>query len=347
MKTIKMLSFKLLAIPVLLLSQSVFAQFEKQIHMAWGIDEVESLNLQHKYGNVNFVDTRDDSVVVDIMIQFENVSDKKGEYLSEQLEFDVSLQGGKLNVETIYGDKFSNVKEFNVDYIINIPIDRALNVYNKYGNIRLGDLNANGRFEIKYGDIIGNHLVANDFPISLEISYAKASFDSINELDGDIAYSQLTIDGCEKADLDTKYSKLTFDELVELKIDSKYDAYNIDELGTVTGESKYTNWNIDELSNSFILKSEYGDIEVNEVAAGFDKIMVINAYGKLNFGIDEAASYFLKGETKYCSINYPDFEPIKRIKDNFYTYLEVNIGNDNTESRVEITSKYGDVDLMK
>ena len=334
-------------IPILLLSQSVFAQFEKEIHMAWGIDEIESLKLEHKYGNVNFVDTRDDSVVVDIMIQIENVSEKKAEYLSEQIEFDVSKQSGKLSIETIYGDKFSNVKEFNVDYTINIPIDRALDVYNKYGNVRLGDLNANGRFEIKYGDIIGNRLVSEEKPIELEISYAKAIFDYVNNLNGDIAYSKLTMDACENAVIDSKYSRYSIDEINDLKIEAKYDSYNIDHVGSVSGASKYTNWSIDELTTSFIFESEYGDISIDDVAATFDKIIVENSYGKLYFGIDEDATYFLKGETKYCDITYPDFEPIKRIKDNFYTYLEVYIGNDNATSRVEITSKYGAVDLTK
>lgn len=343
----KILSFKILIVPMIFISQLVFGQFEKEIHFAYPVDEVASMTIEHKFGSINFVDTRDDSVVVDITIRIENVNEKKAEYLSEQLEFDIDLNGDNLKAKTIFGNKFSNVKEFSIDYTINIPIDRSLHVSNKFGNIKLDDLNAKGVFEVKYGNITGGRLVSETSPIEIELDYGKAIFDFINELNASVSYSKLMLDGVENADLDTKYSGITIDELTNLAVESKYDRYNIDKVEKVTGESKFTNWNIDELTDQFIFENEYGDIHIDYIAATLDKIIVDNEYGKLWLGIDENASYFLKGETKYCEISYPDFEPVKKIKDNNYTYLEVYVGNDETDVKVNITSKYGNVYLTR
>ncbi len=343
----KIRSYKLLALPILLLSQVVFGQFEKEIHFAYPIDEVASITVVHKFGSVNFVNTREDSVIVDVLIQIDNVNEKKAEYLSEQLEFDIDLIGDHLEAKTIFGNKFSNVEEFSIEYTINIPTDRNLEVTNKFGNVKLGDLNAEGKFDVKYGSIMGESLISETLPIEIELGYGKAVFDSINNLEADIAYSKLALGYVENAVLDTKYSGITIDELSNLKVESKYDSYKIDAVKSIAGESKFTNWSVEELSGQFLLENEYGDIEIESVLVSFSKIIVDNEYGKLRVGIDEDVAYFLKAETKYCKIYYPKSEPIKKIKEDNYTYLEVYIESENTEAEVNIKSKYGNVDLTK
>jgi hypothetical protein len=340
----KTLAFKLMIALIMFLGANVAkANYIKEIHKSWGIDQVEALKIENKFGNINFINTRSDSVTIDVSIK---ISEKNGEYLADQIEFHFSLSNGTIKAITEFGDKFKTNQEFTIVYKINIPIDRHLDVENKYGDVTLGDLKANGKFDLKYGNIQGQNLEApNDNSIELELKYGNATFVAINQLKAVIAYGKFSAESITTAQLDTQYSLIKIDQTENTNIESKYDNFEFDKVNKIDAESKFTGWDISELKESFIINTQYGNINIDRVNPDFKQINIENSYGNIKIGIPESASYHLESDSYYCKVYHSPAEIIKQIEDNNHTYIKANVGENTGTAIVKIKSKYGKVNL--
>lgn len=323
------------------------AEQVKKIHKSWPINKVKSLDLENKFGNINFINTRDDSVVIDVVIETENGSHRYNS-ISDMIDFSFSFEDGEINARTNFEDRFKTNQEFTIIYTINIPVDKQLDITNKFGNVTLTDLKAKGTFEISYGNIYGNSLQApSGEMIEIDLKYGNASFENINRLDAHIAYSKFRTGKIEKAELETSYSTLTLDNCKILDSNSQYDNFVIGNLQRLKADSKFTDWKIDDIVSGAEFNTEYGNVNVSHVSNKFEEIYVENRYGNMRFGIDREASYNLNSDAYYCEIRYPKTTPAKYFKENNHTMIEAKIGGNNPLSNVIIKSKYGKVDLME
>jgi hypothetical protein len=323
------------------------AEQVKKVHKSWPISKVTTLAVENKYGNISFVNNRDDSVTIDVSIDTD-METRSGYRIAEQIDFSFDFSDGKVKAKTIFEDDFHAKQNFTINYIINIPINKNLEVINKYGNVMLDDLNANGNFEIAYGSINGNSLIAPDNnQIKLDIRYGSADFEKINNLLGDISYSKLRVSAIDKAKLETRYSSIFSEKCKDIFANSRYDNYTIVSLEQIRTDSKFTDWKIDEAKATIEFINEYGDIKIRKVPKDFNKVLIQNRYGNIRIRIAEDASYSLVSETWYCDVIFPDTKPEKYFKDNNHTIIKAFIGKSNSTSKVNVESKYGKVDLME
>lgn len=349
-KIMKTLAFKLIIIGFFsMVFSTAKADYVKNIHKSWAVNKVQALNIESKFSNINFVATRDDSVTIDVVVEIKKLSDSNAKYLADQIDFQFSLSNGTVYAKTDFSDRFKTKQEFDIVFTINIPIDRNLDVENKYGNVTLGDLKAIGKFEIHYGNIQGQDLQAPDGEkIKLEIKYGNASFDAINNLYAEVGYGKLFVDEVSTANFDTKYSILKVDKIKKAVSDSQYDHYEFDEVDELSVDSKFTGWSIDQLNNSLLIDTQYGDVDIDRVSARFEKIDIENSYGNINIGIPNNASYQLEGDCYYCKIKYNDkAEVIKHIQENNHLYVKANVGSGQSNAKVKVESRYGKVSLME
>lgn len=337
----------LLAFAFVLGGLSAHADYSKSIHKSWGIDKVKSLELESKFTNIRFVSDRDDSVTIDVEIKIENVSESTGESIAEKIDFQFYLSNETLKAKTEFSDRFRTNKEFNIQYTINIPNDRNLNIENKFGNVTLGDLNAKGWFDVKYGNIYGQNLTAPDNErINLELKYGNATFENINRLFADMGYAKLNSGNIQSGEFDTQYSIVKTENVDQMLVDSKYDQYSVGTVENLNVDSKFTNWKVDEITAKFHIETQYGDVSVNKVSPGFESVNIDNAYGNIKVAIAPSASYQLSSDSYYCKVYFPDAEIIKQIEDNHHTSVKANVGKANPEAKVVVESKYGKVKLM-
>lgn len=327
---------------------SASADFEKKIHKSWGINSVQAFSIDNKFGDINFISNRDDSVTIDVAISIDKYTDKKAEYYADQIEFRFYLKDGVLHAKTDFTDDFKINTDFSITYTVNIPTNRDLKVENKYGNVKLGNLDANGDFEIQYGNIQGMNLIApGDQMIQLELKYGNANFDNINRLNAEVGYSKLSTGDIDKAEMETKYSVLKIGEVGSMIAESKYDDFTLSSVDKLEVESKFTQWDIDVLTGSFAIENEFGGITVRDVQPSFQTIDIENSYGSIRLGVDDAASYQLKSECNYCKTKHPEANVIKHIEDGNREYVEAVVGNSSNSSKIIIESKYGNVTLKK
>lgn len=345
MKSKFSLSLALLIISGMLV-QATGTEYTKNIRKGWAKSGVTELKVSNKFGEVKINDTGGDSVTIKVVVTIDNTSSSKAKALMDKISVSFDKSGGLVSAETEIEDGFRNNESFTIDYLVNIPKDRDLNITNKYGNVIVNELDAKGYFEVSYGSMTaGNMKAPAGTPVKIVLNYGKANLESINEANMELKYSQLVADKIDQLVLDTKYSTVTLHKNVNLTLDSKYDGINIDELGKLKSVSKYTNYKIGVLNESFDLDTGYGSVRINKVSEKFNRIRIENSYGGINIALNDL-NYKLQAECSYCDVKYPENRyKGNRIKENNSFNLEGNIGTGG--GSVSINSRYGGIKLTE
>jgi len=320
--------------------------YTKNIRKGWAKGSVTELKVSNKFGEVKINDMGGDSVTIKVVVTIDNSSSGKARELLDKITVDFDKSGGLVSAVTEIEDGFRNNASFTIDYLINIPKDRDLNITNKYGNVIINELDAKGFFDVSYGSMTAGKMKAPaGNPVKIIVNYGKADLESINEADMEFKYSKLVADEIDQLVLDSKYSGVTLHKTSNFTLDSKYDGINIDELGKLKSVSKYTNYKIGALNQSFDLDTGYGSVRIDKVNDKFDRIQITNSYGGINIALNNL-NYKLKTECSYCDVKYPENRyKGDKIKDNNSFSLDGNVGTGG--GSVSINSRYGGVKLTE
>lgn len=343
MKSKFSLTFALLLVTTLFVS-AARADYTKNIRKAWPKGSVTALKVTNKFGAIKINDTGGDSVTIRVVITVSNPTSDRARELMNMIKVDFQKSGGQAIAETRIDENFKSKQSFTIDYFINIPKDRNLDITNRYGSVVVDDLEARGVFNISYGNLTaGRIMVPSGSPAIINVNYGKADIESVNEATMIFKYSKLYGGDISQINLDSKYSEVNIHKVKSLNLDSKYDGINIDEIGSLKSISKYTNYKIDLLLGNFDLDTGYGSVRINKVDAKFNQIKIVNSYGGINIGLNDL-DYTLKAECSYCDVDYPsDRYKGNRIRENQNFSLNGNVGNGG--GSVSINSRYGGVKL--
>ena len=345
MKSKFSLTFALLILSTMFVG-AVGAEYTKNIRKGWAKNSVKALTVTNKFGEIKINDMGGDSVTIKVVITVDNSSQSKAKDLMDLIQVNFAKSGGMVSAETIIEDNFKSKQSFTIDYLINIPKDRDLDVTNRYGNVIVNDLEAKGTFNISYGNLTAGKLKApSGDPVNIVVNYGKADIETINNATMEFKYSKLYAGEIDQLVLDMKYSSLNLHKTKNLTLDSKYDGINIDEIDNLKSVSKYTNYKIGYLSQSFDLDTGYGSVRIDKVDSKFKDIRIVNSYGGINIGLNDL-SYQLKADCSYCDVNYPSNRyKGDRIRDNQRFSLDGNVGTGG--GSVSINSRYGGVKLTE
>ncbi len=334
---------------ILLVFTSLFvsateAEYTRGIRKAWAKNGITALKIVNKFGEVKIDDQGGDSITVKVLITIDNPSSSKAKDLMDKIKIDFQRNGGQVSAETEIDENFRSKQSFSIDYLINIPKDRELNVTNKYGNVIVNELNAKGYFDVSYGSLTAGKIKAPaGNPVKMIVNYGKANLETINDGELEFKYSKLYADEITNLVLDTKYSTVNLHKTNNLVLESKYDGINIDEVDKFKSVSKYTNYKIGLLTESFDLNTGYGSVRIGKVEARFSQIKITNSYGGLSIGLN-GLNYKLQADCQYCDVKYPsDRFKGNKSKDDQHLSISGNVGTGG--GSVIISSSYGGVKL--
>lgn len=329
-----------------LLVQPVHAEFTKQYRKAWAKSDVSALKVDNKFGQVKISDSGSDSVRVKVVLSFDKMPESRAMDLMKKIHIDIEKSGGTVTAQTTMDANFNARGSFSIDYLIDIPKDRDLNVTNKYGNVVLDELTGRGVFRVSYGAITtGKINTPAGAPLQLEVNYGKADLETVNDANMNINYSKMSVDEIGNLVLDSKYSTISISKNKSISLQSKYDGVTIDELGRMKAESKYTNYKIGLLAESFVLNTAYGSVKIGKVDPKFGLVDITSSYGGINIGMG-GLNYVLKADCSYCDIDYPESRyKGNKIRENNRFSLEGNVGGGG--GTLNITSRYGGVKLTE
>ncbi|WP_372934977.1 hypothetical protein [Mariniphaga sediminis] len=326
-------------------TKAVAEEKTKEYHESWAASSVQTLEIKNKFGDVSVINKNGNEVTIDVLITVEAPNEEKANELLEQINVSFDKTGNTISAETHLNRDFKSRQKFSIDYTVNIPADKNLNIINKYGNTFVNELNANGTFDIQYGNFSANKL--NSPPnglVELDLAYGKADVESANNLSITVQYSAINLGQINDLKLESKYTVINLDAAQSVISESKYDTFNLGEIGSLSSTAKYTKIKMDKLSKSLKVEAGYGGVKVNKVDSNFESISITSRYGQIVLGLGNA-SYSIDATCDYCGISYPenDFTG-DRTSENHVRRVKGKVGS-GSGGTVYIESRYGEIKL--
>jgi hypothetical protein len=232
-----------------------------------------------------------------------------------------------------------------------MPASINLDVSNRYGNTVIDEVAGLTKLTVKYGNLTVHKLTRGNIkPLNrVDVAYGKAFADELGWAEIYARYcGQFDIKKATALLVDSRYSKISVGEVSSLVADSKYDGYNVTSVNNIVIVSGYTNLNFEKVNKKLDVETKYGNLSVNNVPAGFEKLTVKAGYCAVKLAIDPAACYKLTANSSYGSIKVDDanFSPDTRIIGNTSSELSGKVGScNNPVSEVMVTTSYGSARL--
>jgi hypothetical protein len=319
----------------------------KREYRSWPVESISEIIIDNQFGNIDFVTPRTDSVTVEATFDIQNLSKNNSEYLAEQVQFNVSSSGKTLKIKTTFTEDFKTNKDFKIRIRIQSPESCNVNITNRFGDVSLNNLTAQGNFNIEYGNLKANHLnTTSNSPVMLDIKYGRAEIKHLNNLNAKLNYGELICTNIERMDLDVQYSIVDIDRIGEAKINSHLDNLAIDTVKALNIESNYSTLNIKILSDFLDVNMKHGELNVEKIASGFDQIKINNIYGKVHITTGNI-SYTMESETFFTEIDYTNGTILEQntLKDQII--LKSKIGTEENNSLIDVKSRYGKVHIIQ
>jgi hypothetical protein len=259
-----------------------------------------SLTLSNKYGDVNIITVKDDSLTVCASITIEQ-NDK--ELIQKSIKL-VSIRIEKLkdsiSVSTAYDKKFFSEiyrlgrKSFSVDYTIRTPAYLDVNITNAFGNVSIEELSGTVNVRLSQGIFSAKKLTkGNVRPVSsIDIDHGNISINDLNwmAVTARICPS-ITIQKAQALLMNSDFSKIRIGEISSLVSDSKYDSYSIESITNLVSESFYSSFEINILSGKIKSAATYGSITISDLNKEFSSIDIISSFTPIMIKTGDGMSF--------------------------------------------------------
>lgn len=308
---------KRITISVILLAAlipfGVLAQFNesREFTRRYKVMPDTKVEISNKYGNVEINTWQKDSVVFEVKIKVEEKSLSKLEKTMAGIDFDFTNSAHFLIAKTIVNKTSSTIEKellkfketilqtegnVEINYTVWMPEKCALNLDNKYGNIFISDFEGDCTISLANGN-----LKAHDFNGKTEInlSFADATINKMNTAQLNTNYSEVDIDAVKKLIILSKQSTYEISEVSDLDINARRDKYRIRLVDKLNAEGSFSNFRISDLKDRIRFRSDYGDLNIENISAEFTSIYIETMSADVNLNFDPMSSFgFEITETK-------------------------------------------------
>ncbi|MFC2107600.1 hypothetical protein ACFLRY_04635 [Bacteroidota bacterium] len=341
----KLLTFSLALMLSTLFATNIYAdEFKKNYQEKYDINPDALLKTDTRYGDVVIKNWSENAISIKVTITVNKSSQSKADDFFEKV--DINLKGNSTLVSAV--TEISNLKgnnEFSIDYEIYAPKTISLDLNHKYGSVELDDIEGKIDLSIKYGDFVAQKLLNPH--CNFNLAYVdQLNIDELESANMNISYSEIDISKAAKLTIDSKYNEIDIDEVTVLMIDSDYDELSIGNVDEMEIEGGFSEIKIENLSRKFWMDSNYGELDINNVASGFDAIEIESNHIDIDIDVASGASYKVDLYGAYTSFSVPDGN--YNINQPSFTSESIKgyIGsNSNANSVIKINGKYMDVKI--
>jgi len=217
---------------------------------------------------------------------------------------------------------------------------------NKFGNVYVTNLSGDIDLKLSNGDFKANDLSGN---FDLKLSFGNASISSVESAKLNIGYGELELGKAVDLIVESKSSTLNIEEVGSMNVNSRRDKFSIDELGSLSGETSFSYLTLRNFSSDLDMKTEYGEVNINDINPGFKIIDLNSKYTDILLGMAPNASFSVDiMHTEETTILSPEtysgltVETIDKKEDIYKT--SGFIGNQSgSKGKVNISIKSGNV----
>jgi hypothetical protein len=325
----------------------------KEIVRTFPVNPETRLDISNKYGKIQVIQWKKDSVRLEVGIEVKSSSMSKLEKIMDNIEIEFTGTNYYVIANTRFGSTnntfltdlmdlsgtiIPSKNQVEINYTVMAPSNMTINLANKFGDIFIDDMKGNVTINLSNGDLKINRIEGES---SINVNFGNGTINYLNNSKLILTYADFEIRNAGQLTLVSKSSKIVINKADIIKTESSRDKYSISEVNNLFGESYFSHLQIYKLNEEVSFTSRYGDFTADSVATDFSYINLHSEYADLDVTLSRMSSYFLEVS------HHP--EVILWIPEGFTNLEKVNkspteinvtgrIGNPNSSSRVEITA---------
>lgn len=275
-----------LMIILLVLTQTISAQDNLcNIKKSFPVKRGTLLRISNKYGDINFITIKDDSLMVCATISIEQENNERLQKSIKLVKINAEKIKDTVEISTSFDKKFfseetrTGRKSFRVDYLVKIPAYIDLMIKNEFGNVSVEELSGTFNLRLSQGTLNVKQLTKGNIkPInSMIVDHSNVS---INELN----WTTLAVVNCPTIDIEkakalvitSSVSKIRIGEIGSLVSNSRSDNYRVKSVNNFISESNYSTTEIGRLSGQVKSKTTYGSFSVSDINKSFSAIDIVS-----------------------------------------------------------------------
>lgn len=320
---------------------------EKVVRRQFNVTPQTLIDVNNKFGKVHINTWNKNEVHVNITIMAKGKNDQRLQDILEsiKIDFDEKIDDDYLGIKTRIGNTGKN-SNFNIDYVIDMPIKNKLKLENSFGDVYVSDLNAASEIDVKYGLLKAENLY-KPTEINLSFGNAMSSINSVTEAMIDIKYSKLHIDKAQKVELNSQFSDVEFNTVDNLNIQMKYGKLSASQLNSVVGEQQFSEFRTEQLNKALDLELKHNKLAVSKVNPSVSSFNVVAEFSNMEVNIDDQIKARFEMDFSFCDLKYSgddiDFYYINRETN--HSKYKGYISDKNASAKFTVDSKYGDLRL--
>ncbi len=275
---------------------------KRSVRRSFPVSLETTLEVHNKYGKIQVATWDKDSVAIEVDINLSESSSSKLKKLKEgtQISFTgtksyiiaktvIESESGRIasELKSISNTISGSNKRIEINYMVYLPAHMDVVLNNKFGDIYMDDLDGQVDITLSNGVLKANRLKGN---ASISLSFGNGMIRSLGSANLKLSYSDMVLNEVSQLDLSSKSSKLNVDSVNVLKIDSRRDKLYFTHVEYLYGKGNFTQIWVYDLMRESDLYMKYGELTIEHVMPGFNKIYVESDYTDMTLYYDKAVS---------------------------------------------------------
>lgn len=329
------------------MAQQLQAQeLTRAIKIAYKASEISKLLTSAQFGDVFIEPLIDDSIRINVNITAYNKNEKQAQQMLDQVKIVVEKTQGALNVTTANLPKSTGGKRggLSVDYNIKIPMNLALDIKNRFGDVKLADYQGQGNFDVNYGNLNCDDITSAS-GTTVNVKFGNCNIQSVTNLNGRFEYGDIKIEKCGTLNIVSKFSDVELGDIGSLTHNSGYDDVEVNSIKSATIDSRFSDYSIGKAQGDLRLDGNYGSVVIDGISSGCKNVNLNCKFGSATINMS-GFSYDIDASTKFGGLRLSDIDASfsSKIKDeNNEKSIRTTIGNNTDNRKLYIRSGYTDV----
>ncbi len=356
------------------------ADYEKRLSETFPIGRDGRVRLDNRYGEIKVVTWAQPQVKVDVLIRVD--ANSESDFQDVLKRIDVRLAGGGNEVSAVTSIASSSGRgggggswwnyllgggsssdDFKIYYTVTLPASVNLEVAAKYCDVELPNLTGETTLDVAYGDLVAGQLTkASRMDVSygsarieqvgnqstVKLRYSEGNFRKAGDLTYDGRYSEVRFGQVGVLRLDVGYEEVDVESATSVYLSGNYNELSVGRVDEAYLNGSYTDFNLGTVTRILEMDGNYGDLEVDALRPGFQRVIVRASYTDVQIDIEDSAGYTLDLSTRYGDIDVPtnNLSPRNIGSDNGTDYVRGTKAGTGT-GNIKITTNYGDIELYE
>lgn len=352
----------------------IFKQdFERNISKSFNVDADADVRLANKYGEIN-VETWDrNEVKIDVRIKVSARDEDAANETFDRISIDFSGSSANVSATTSldspnrgnWWNKLmgggSNSSDFRIYYKVMMPASVSLNTEAKYCDVMLPNLTGNTVLYVAYGDLKAGRLSKrNEISVSygsarveelgaesrFKIRYSEGVIRTATDLRYDGRYSETRIDKVRDLKIDAGYEEIEVGTAREVRLDGNYNDLSVEYAERIFLDGNYCDFELGEITRELEVDASYGDLEVDELKAGFERVMIDVNYIDVELDVEDNAGFSVDLSSRYgdIDVNVGSMSNRKSEKSGNTERLS-GTKSGSGQGKITVTTSYGDIEI--